>query len=110
MTALGVPPEGVAAIVAHRNVAPFKNMNEVGALGAPTPRIGIGGNFIWTLRAAGRLKRPDGSLSETVRTASATVKLVDRQRFQNPIHVLRWYDDAWSESAILPPGSVSPQP
>lgn len=110
MTAVGVPPEGVAAIMAHRNLAPFKNMNEVSALGIPAPRLGFGGNFIWTLRAAGRLKRPDGSLSETVRTASATVKLVDPKSFQIPIHVLRWYDDAWSESAILPPGSILPQP
>ena len=109
MTAMGVPPESVAAIVAHRNTAPFNNMNEVGALGAPMQRIGIGGNFIWTLRAAARLKRPDGTFSETVRTASATVKLVDRRRFQIPIHILRWYDDAWSESGILPPGSSSPR-
>ncbi len=105
MTAIGVPPEGVAAIVAHRNVAPFKNAGEVIALGIPMPRMNVGGNFIWTLRAAARLKRPDGTPSETVRTASATVKLVDRKRFQIPVHVLRWYDDAWSESAILPPGS-----
>jgi hypothetical protein len=23
-----------------------------------------------------------------------------------PVHVLRWYDDAWSESVIAPPGVV----
>lgn len=102
MTAIGVPPEGVAAIVARRNASPFKDMGEVAALGTPTPRMRIGGAFIWTLRASARLKRPDGSPSEVVRTASATVKLVDRKRFQIPVHILRWYDDAWSESAITP--------
>jgi general secretion pathway protein K len=116
MTAIGVPPEGIQAIVAHRTLTPFKNSNEVIALGVPMTRLMLGGNFIWTLRAAARLRRPDGTPSDTVRTASATVKLVDRQSFQIPIHVLRWYDDAWSESAVLPPGvptlrgPVSPQP
>ena len=77
-------------------------MVEVGKLGFPTPRMSVGGNSIWTLRATARLKRPDGSYSESVRTASATVKLLDRKRYNLPIHVLRWYDDAWSQSAIGP--------
>jgi general secretion pathway protein K len=103
MAAVGVPPEGVAAVVARRKVTPFKDLNDVRAMGVPTGRIGLGGNlFIWTLRASARLKRPDGTPSEVLRTASATVKLVDRRRFNIPVHILRWYDDAWSESAITP--------
>jgi general secretion pathway protein K len=102
MTAIGVPPGAVAAIVEHRNATPFKDVNEVASFGAPTGRMGVGGNFIWTLRASARLKRPDGSPSEVVRTASATVKLVDRKRFNIPVHILRWYDDAWSQSAVTP--------
>jgi general secretion pathway protein K len=109
MAAVGVPPEGAAAIVARRTVAPFKSLSEVSALGIPTPRMTVGGNLIWTLRAAARLSRPDGTPSETVRTASATIKLVDPKHFQIPVHILRWYDDAWSESAILPRTSI-PQP
>jgi general secretion pathway protein K len=109
MAAIGLPPEGIQAIVAHRALTPFKNSNEVIALGVPMTRLMLGGNFIWTLRAAARLRRPDGTPSDTVRTASATVKLVDRQSFQIPIHILRWYDDAWSESAVLPPGVVLPR-
>lgn len=102
MIASGVPPEGVSAIVARRKAQPFMNMGEVGALGIPTPRLRVGGNVMWTLRASARLRRPDGTPSEVVRTASATVKMLDPKRFTIPLHILRWYDDAWSESAITP--------
>lgn len=102
MAAIGVPPGAIAAIVARRKVAPFKNLNEVSAMGIPAPRMRVGGNLIWTLRASARLKRPNGTPSETVRTASATVKLLDPRGFAIPVHILRWYDDAWSESAVTP--------
>jgi general secretion pathway protein K len=110
MTAIGVPPEGVASIVARRKVAPFKALGEVSAMGIPAARLGVGGNLIWTLRASARLKRPDGTPSETLRTASATVKLLDPRGFSIPVHILRWYDDAWSESAITPQPSLLQQP
>ena len=77
-------------------------MNEVSAMGVPAGRMRVGGNLIWTLRASARLKRPDGTPSEVVRTASATVKLLDPRGFAIPVHILRWYDDAWSESAVAP--------
>ena len=109
MVAIGAPPEAIATIVAKRKAGPIKDISEVGSLGAASGRMSVGGNFIWTLRATARLKRPDGTPTEVLRTASATVKLVDRRRFGYPIHVLRWYDDAWSESAIAPPGPVSPR-
>jgi len=102
MAAIGVPPDGIAAIVARRKTAPFKNLGEVSGMGIPTGRMIVGGNVIWTLRSSARLKRPDGTPSEVVRTASATVKLLDPKGFTIPLHVLRWYDDAWSESAIQP--------
>ena len=110
MVAMGVPPEGVATIVARRKSAPFRNLSDVNALGVPTPRMRVGGNLIWTLRASARLRLPDGRPSEVVRTASATVKLLDPRGFAIPVHILRWYDDAWSESAISPPGPSLPQP
>jgi general secretion pathway protein K len=103
MAAVGVPPEGVTAIVARRKVVPFRNIGEVNDMGIPTPRMRVGGNVIWTLRASSRLRRPNGVASEVVRTASATVKLLDPKGFAIPLHILRWYDDAWSESAIAPP-------
>ncbi|HVO99445.1 MAG TPA: hypothetical protein VMT15_15345 [Bryobacteraceae bacterium] len=110
MAAAGVPPDAVHAIVARRTAVPFKSLGELAELGVPPGALGLGGNYIWTLRATARLKRPDGSPSEVLRTASATVKLVDRKRFQIPVHVLRWYDDAWSEAAIVPPGPSGTAP
>ncbi len=110
MAALGVSPDAVHSIVARRAAVPFHSLDELPELGVPPGVLGIGGNYIWTLRATARLKRPDGSPSETLRIASATVKLVDRKRFQIPVHVLRWYDDAWSEAAIVPPGPGGPAP
>jgi hypothetical protein len=75
-------------------------------MGIPAARMGVGGALIWTLRASARLSRPDGTPSEVVRTASATVKLLDPRGFAIPVHILRWYDDAWSESAISPASSL----
>lgn len=104
MEAVGVPPEGVAAIVARRQARPFRDLGEAQRLGFPLPRMRTGGIAIWTLRATARLRRPDGSPSEVVRTASAVIKLLDpKTYYSNPLHVLRWYDDAWSQSAIAPP-------
>jgi general secretion pathway protein K len=106
MEAMGVPPPGVDAIVARRTAQPFLNMADVGALGFPTPRMTIGGNWIWTFRASARLRHPDGSPSEVARTAAAVVKLVDRERFFiAPVHILRWYDDAWSQAALPAPAA-----
>jgi general secretion pathway protein K len=104
MEAMGMPAQGAAAIVERRAAQPFRNMGEVGALGFPTPRLGIGGIRVWTLRASARLRRPDHSPSEVVRTAAAVVKMVDPQFYpMTPVHVLRWYQDAWSQTAIAPP-------
>ncbi len=110
MQAVGVPAAGADAVIARRQLQAFKNMGEAGALGFPLPRLQIGGNVIWTLRGTARLKRPDGSPSEVVRTAGAVVKILDPDVYPDmPVHILRWYDDDWSESAITPPSGV-PQP
>jgi len=107
MLALGVPPEGVAAIVSARRVAPFSAMAQVNALGFSTPRLGIGGNVMWTLRAVARLHSPNGAPSQVVRSASAVIKMLDPTYYAaDPVHVLRWYEDAWSENEIAPPGAM----
>lgn len=110
MEAMGMDPASVNAVVERRRVQPFHGMGDVSGMGISAPRMGVGGNAIWTLRATARLKRPDGGPSEFVRTASATVKLLDpRTYYMLPVHVLRWYDDAWSQSAIAPGRGVNGQ-
>jgi general secretion pathway protein K len=104
MEAVGMSQDSVATVVKYRTAQPFNNMGEVTNQGVSAPRMAIGGNVVWTLRATARLRRPDGAPSEFVRTASATVKLLNpKTYYMMPAHVLRWYDDAWSQSAILPP-------
>src|ERR1700689_1083692 len=94
MEAVGVSPETVAQIVQLRSLKPIRSMAEVPQAGGPLPRLGIGGNLIWTLRATARLRRPDGTPSDTVRTSSATIKILDRRlNYQMPVDVLRYYDD-----------------
>ncbi|HLH38222.1 MAG TPA: hypothetical protein VKX39_03665 [Bryobacteraceae bacterium] len=111
LLALGVPADGVAAIMRQRQIAPFTKMTDVSALGVSAPRLAIGGNVIWTLRGVARLRRPDGSPSEVVRSAAAVVKILDPMYYPgNPVHVIRWYDDAWSENEIAPPAALMGAP
>jgi hypothetical protein len=94
-------PEMAASIVATRQQRPLQNTRELA--GALPPRIAIGsGISIYTLRASARLRRPDGSYSEVVRTAAATIKLFDPQKSLQSMQVLRWYDNAWSQAALPP--------
>lgn len=105
LEAMGMMGETAASIVARRQQQPFQSLQETGPL---PPRIAFGSGFtIYTLRASARLRRSDGSYSEVVRTAAATIKLYDPQKSQRAMDTLRWYDDAWSQAAIPPyPGMV----
>jgi hypothetical protein len=106
MESLGMSRAAVVALVERRTASPIRPA-DLGALGLP-PRFMLGGNTIWTLRATARLRHPDGSRSDAVRSASAVVKLLDRQQyFQNPVHVLRYYEDAWSQFALAPASQAS---
>ena len=116
MEAMGMAPDVSAAIVARRQNRAFRNMQDAQdamATAAFVPRFAIGaaGNAtLWTLRAAARLRRPDGTFSDVVRTAAATVQIPRRTRPGGPLtplQVLRWYDDAWSQ-AIIPPNTGMP--
>jgi general secretion pathway protein K len=106
---LGATPGAIAQLVQRRAQTPFHNLGEVAALGIPITRLDVNGeHLIWNIRATARLRRPDGSPSEVVRSASAIAKLVlpPRTRPRDPIRlrVLRFYADAWSEFAVVPPG------
>jgi general secretion pathway protein K len=111
---LGAPPAIIPLVLARRTQKPFRNVNEAGDMGLPTNRLMLGGNTIWTLRATARLRQPDGNSSDTVRSASAVLKLLDRAAyFQEPVQVLRYYDDAWSQFAVTPgkiPSQMIPRP
>ena len=111
MEAMGMPPEMSAAIVARRQSQAFGSLQDAAAMGPLPPRFAIGGgNILWTLRAAARLRRPDGSFSDVVRTAAATVQIPHQTQIGGPLmplQVLRWYEDAWSQ-AIVPPNVGMP--
>src|SRR5579871_787179 len=109
MEAVGVAPDTVNQIVKLRSQRPILSMADAAAAGGPFPNLSVGGNVIWTLRATARLKRPDGTPSDTVRTSAATIKILDRKvNYQMPVAVLRYYDDAWSQFAVTPPGPGGP--
>lgn len=106
LEAFGASPQAALQLVERRKLIPFRNMNDVtGFLGANTGRFRVGGNTIYTVRATARLRLPNGTPTEVVRTASAVVKVLDPLLFApDSVHVLRFYDDAWSQDAIAPPG------
>ena len=119
LEALGATPRAIAQLVQRRAQQPFHNLGEVAALGIPIDRLEVGGggsveHLIWNIRATARLRRPDGSPSEVVRSASAIARLVlppkPPGRNRGPIQrvqVLRFYEDAWSEFAAVPPGPAA---
>lgn len=103
MEATGVAPNDVATLLARRRMRPFRSIAEVREVTPYAGRLMVGGGrSIWTLRATARLRRADGTFSDVVRTASATVKLLDPRQPPYPAVVLRWHDDAWSQSVVPP--------
>jgi general secretion pathway protein K len=98
LAAAGVPPQGVAAILARRQLGPITDQQIsafVGSVGAGQAQLRVGGNSIVTMRATGQLKLEDGKISDLKRTVAAQVKYMP-QGYDAPIHILRWYDTAWS--------------
>jgi len=90
MAANGVPPDAIAAVVAHR---PFRSAAEYGAFSQGSPalaKLRFGGNSIFTIRASARLRLPDGKLNDLRHTAAAVIKLQPAK--DPPYVVLRWYD------------------
>jgi len=60
---------------------------------------------MWTVRATARLRRPDGTLGDVVRSAAAVIKVIPPSNTEpfTQVPVLRFYEDAWSEFAVAPP-------
>jgi general secretion pathway protein K len=99
---IGVPPSQVQAILQQRAVRPIENASQFpGGAGA---HLRVGGISMWTIRANARLRNADGSTSEVVRSAGATVKVwLDGTHGGAPVQVVRYYPDAWSDYAAKPP-------
>jgi general secretion pathway protein K len=96
--ALGMPEAGIQALVAQRNLGPLDN-NRLNAMmplfGPAGSLLRLDGNTIVTIRSTGRVRLPNGQLSDMKRTVAAMVKYMPKD-YDSPIHVLRWYDTAWT--------------
>jgi general secretion pathway protein K len=108
MEAIGVSTGDIATIVTQRQQNPFHTQADVLKLTPYVARLTVGGGrTIFTLRATARLRRADGMFSDVVRTAAATVKIMDTRQSPVPALILRWYEDAWSEDVVPPDNSFS---
>lgn len=103
LAAVGVPPEAIAIIVQRRAVKPFteKDFGSLGGLGISGAHLRLEGNSIVTIRATAQARRADGSISDVKRTVAAMVKYMPKG-YDSPIHVLRWYDTAFSDARWVP--------
>ncbi len=114
LAALGVSPQTIAAIVERRRRKPFSRA-EVNSLGAQgTAKLTAEGNSIVTIRATAQVRLPNGGYSDVKRSVAAMVKYMP-QGYDSPIHVLRWYDNAYSGTQWTPfrtplPFGVIPPP
>jgi general secretion pathway protein K len=95
LAAIGASPDEIQALIARRNAAPFQNSQDLGAFVQPSATLSghlmLTAHTLFTLRATARLRRPDGSLSDMKRAASALVKL-NADDSDDSVRILRWYD------------------
>jgi general secretion pathway protein K len=95
MQAIGISARDAAAIVKLRASAPiltYQQLAEIAqAVGPAGRQLAIGGGTIYTLRATGQLKQPDGKLSDMRRTVAALMKFSSPNTVSG-FEVLRWYD------------------
>ena len=100
LAAVGIPPDKVSLIVRLRQQAPILGLEQLNAIshGEPgTERLGIASGTIFTVRATAQCRLADGTLSDAHRSVAVLLKLLDRAKFSEPYHVLRWYDNVWVE-------------
>lgn len=99
LAAIGLPSDAVGAIVARRRIHAFQSPQELGNFvsggGQAFARLRVGGNSIFTLRSTARIRSANGQLSDLRRTVAAMVKIMPTG-YDAPVHVLRWYDNAWT--------------
>ncbi len=99
LAAVGTPVDVIDAILRLRQLGPILRLEQLTAItqGMPgTERLTLGtGSTILTLRATAQNRLADGTLSDTRRSVAALLKLLDRSKFNEPYHILRWYDNVW---------------
>jgi general secretion pathway protein K len=99
LAASGVTPDVIAALEQQRQQSPSDaHMADFGA-GASWGGLQMAARAIVTFRSTGRLRLPNGQLSDLRRTVGAQVKYLlpgSAGADQSPYHILRWYDTAWS--------------
>jgi len=98
LSALGLTPDVIQALVARRNQAPLSDTqlsDFLRSMDVPAGRLRVEGNSILTMRATARLRLQNGQLSELRRTVSAQVKYMP-PGYDSWVHILRWYDTGWS--------------
>ena len=98
LAAIGLSQYAIGALLQQRRLGPI-NETQMGAflesIGAGGGRLRAGGNSIVTFRATAQLRLATGQLSDLKRTVAAQVKFMP-VGYDSPIHILRWYDTAWS--------------
>ncbi len=98
LAAVGVPPDAAMAVVQLRQRAPFLTAEQLDPLRQGMPgmeRVGIIPSTLLTLRATAQVRQADGTFSDARRSVAAVIKLLDRSKFSEPYHILRWYDNVW---------------
>ena len=100
LAAVGAPVDVIDTILRLRQMGPILRPEQLTEItqGAPgTERLTIGLSPILTLRATAQNRLADGTLSDTRRSVAVLLKLLDRSKFNEPYHILRWYDNVWVE-------------
>ncbi len=98
LTAIGLAPELVDALVRARSVRPFQNAGELTAFLGDAPgtnRLTVGGSTTFTLRATARPRLQDGKLSDARWSVAVLLKFLSSSESTEPYRVLRWYDSVW---------------
>lgn len=113
LAAIGVPPEGVEALVQQRRIQAFQTAADLAPFtqiaGSGFTRLRIGGFTIFTLRSTARLRLVNGQLSDLRRTVAAQVKFLP-PGFETSYHILRWYDTAVAPDSWPVPPATGGQP
>jgi general secretion pathway protein K len=94
LAAIGLSPLAIQTLLQRRRGGPL-TQEQLGDFGAGSNRLRVEGHSIVTLRATARLRLDNGQLSDLRRTVGAQVKYMPAG-YDSPIHILRWYDTAWS--------------